>query len=235
MPAGQVGELPARRRGDDQLAGVRIRERRPGALQPLRMIEDRGVAARPVRREPKLLAVPARHRFLALAVEHDVDARVAVEPGGQLGRVAVRVDHPRPVRRGHDLLRERVLEPLHLVHLRLPVVGAEDDRVALEELVRPARRLDQPADGVVAAGQRGVRGVRPLDVRGVVVVGEVEDEEVEAVARDEPAADRRRVGVDRPARPVADREGRARHVRLEEVVEEEPARPMRGTGEHGNA
>ena len=57
VPAGQVCELPAGGRGDDQLAGIRVRECRPGALEPLRMVEDRRVAARPARREPKLLAV----------------------------------------------------------------------------------------------------------------------------------------------------------------------------------
>ena len=80
VPPGEVGELPAGGRGDDQLAGVRVRERRPGALEPVRVVEDRGVAARPVRREPKLLAVPARDRLVALAVEDDLDGRVAVEP-----------------------------------------------------------------------------------------------------------------------------------------------------------
>ena len=90
---------------------------------------------------------------------------------------------PGAVRRGHDVLGEGVLQPLDLVHGRLTVVGAEDDCVALEELVRPAGGLDQPADGVVAPGERGVRGVGPLRVGGVVVVREVEDEEVEAVAR----------------------------------------------------
>ena len=71
-----------------------------------------------------------------------------------------------------------------------------------------------------ACGERADRGVTPTEdveggigsvcVRRPVVVGEVVDEKVEPVARDEPATDERGVGVDRPparfrtraARPV---------------------------------
>ena len=68
--------------------------------------------------------------------------------------------------------------------------------------------------------------VRTLCMRGVVVVGEVVDEEVEAVPRHEPARDRSGVRVDRPAGPVAHRERSAGHIRLEEVVEEEALRAI---------
>ena len=68
------------------------------------------------------------------------------------------------------------------------------------------------------------RGVGAVLVRRVVVVREIEDEEVERVPRHEPAADRRRVRVDRPRRPVPERERGAGAVGAEEVVEEEPLR-----------
>ncbi len=176
---------------------------------------------------------PCNHA-VAVATENDVDGRVAVEPAREDRRIGVGVDHRGAIRRGHERVREDVLQTRHVAHRRLAVVGAEDDGVALEELVGPAGCLDQSADGLVAAREGCVRRVRPLCVRGVVVVGEVEDEEVEAVAGDEPAADRRRVGVDRPPRPVAHRERRAGHVRLEEVVEEEAARAVRRTREEGH-
>ena len=103
--------------------------------------------------------------------------RVAVAPGrttstaglpssrrARIAAVVVRVDHPGTVRRRHERVGERVLQPRHVVHRRLAVVGAEDDGVALEELVRPAGRLDQRADGVVAARER-LRAPRPGPVR----------------------------------------------------------------------
>jgi hypothetical protein len=108
----------------------------------------------------------------------------------------------------------------------LPVVGADDDRVALQEPVRSARRLEQARDGPVGALERRERAVRSRDVRGVVVVREVEDEEVEAVAGDEPAADGGRVVVDRALEPRADGEARPGPLRLEHVEEEEVARSV---------
>jgi hypothetical protein len=59
-----------------------------------------------------------------------------------------------------------------------------------EKLSRP-RRPHETADRVVAALEHGGRGVRPGRVGGVVVVREVEEEKVEAVAVDEPRARRR--------------------------------------------
>src|SRR5690349_24405736 len=90
-PAGQVGQLDAERRRDEQLAGVRVRERGPGALERVRLVEQRGVAARlPAavgRRKAELLAVTPRHRLVTLAVEHDLRGRRAVEPPRELGGV----------------------------------------------------------------------------------------------------------------------------------------------------
>jgi hypothetical protein len=101
------------------------------------------------------------------------------------------------------------------------VVGAHDDRIALEEAFEAARGLHEAPERPVGALERAERGVRPGDVGGVVVVREVEDEEVEAVARHEPGPDGGSVVVDRALEPRADGERRSRDVRLEEVEEEE--------------
>ena len=234
VPAGEVGELPARRGRDDQLARVRIRERRPRPLEAVRKAENRGVAARRFAREPQLLAVAPRDRLVTLAVQHDVDGGIALEARGESGRIAVGVHHRGAVRRRDEFLGKDVLQPRHVGHRRLAMIRAEDHRVPVEELVRPSRRVDQPAHRLVATCEHCVGGVWTLNMRGVVVVGEVEDEEVEAVAGHEPAPHGGGIGVDRPARAAAHRERRAGHVRLEQVVEEEAARAVRGAGEEGN-
>src|SRR4029077_5166531 len=66
---------------------------------------------------------------------------------------------------------------------------------------------------------------------GEVVTGEVEGEEVEAVARDEPAADRGGIRVYRAGAAAANRGRRSRPVRLEEAVEEEAPGTERGAVE----
>ena len=116
----------------------------------------------------------------------------------------------------------------------LAVVGHEDDRVALEELLDPTGRGDQRADRRVATGEGRAGLVRPGRMRGEVVVGQVVDEEVEAVAGDQPAADHGRVRVDGPLRPVADRDRRARPVRLEQAVVEEALGPVGDAPQPGN-
>ena len=110
----------------------------------------------------------------------------------------------------------------------LAVVGAEHDRIALDEGIRPAGDLHQRGDRVVGVRELACGAFRAERVRRVVVVREVEDEEVEAVAGDQPAADRGRVLVDRARRTAPDGERRAGHVRLEQVVEEEASRPADG-------
>jgi hypothetical protein len=100
------------------------------------------------------------------------------------------------------------------------VVGEHDERVAVEQLVESACGGCERTDRVVAACERLEGGVRPVLVRGVVVVGQVVDEEVERVARDEPAADGRRIRVDRSGGAIAPRERCSRALGLEEVVEE---------------
>ena len=109
------------------------------------------------------------------------------------------------------------------------MVGEEHDGVALEERVRTARRIEQRANGRVGLleGVVGCLAFRTTRVRGEVEAGEVEGEEVEAVARDEPAPDRGGVGVDRTRAAAAHRERRSRPVRLEQAVKKEPMRPVR--------
>ena len=70
-------------------------------------------------------------------------------------------------------------------------------------------------------------------MRGVVVIRQVVHEEVEAVARDQPAADERCVGIDRAERAVAHGDRRTGAVALVERVEEEPSRPVH-CGHAGN-
>ena len=69
------------------------------------------------------------------------------------------------------------------------MIRADEDGVALEELVGPAGGLEERADRAVGVRERVLAPPRPVGVRREVVVGQVEDEEVEAVPRDEPAAD----------------------------------------------
>ena len=174
-----------------------------------------------------------------------------VEPLRQLRRgapaVGEAVHHPGTVRGRDGKLRatavarpeeaiagERVLETHGPVHPSLAVIRAEEDRIPLEELIGPTGRLQQRADRAVGVRQGVLSRLGTGGVRGEVVVGEVEDEEVEAVPRDEPAADDPRVLVDRAAGTSANGERRAGHVRLEEVVVEEPRRPEGGPVEPGH-
>ena len=113
------------------------------------------------------------------------------------------------------------------------MVGADDDRVALEELVRPAGGLDQRPDRSVATSKRLLRTFRTERVGGEVVVRQVVEEEVEPVTGHEPAPDGCRVGVDGASRAAEDGHRRAGHIRLEEVVEKETLRAERGPRKPG--
>ena len=129
---------------------------------------------------------------------------------------------------------ERAFEVRRFRDRRLPVVGVEDHGVALEERVGAAGRVEQRHDRRVGARERDILGAeRAVRMRGEVEVGEVVREEVETVARDEPAADRRCVHVDRAAGAVAHGERRARRVGFEEAVVEEALRPVRGLRDPG--
>src|SRR5437764_6682866 len=78
----EVGELDTGGRGDDQLTRVRVRERAPGTLDGIRLVEEGLVAARlPAsggRPEAKLFTVPACDRFVPLAIEADLRGGAAV-------------------------------------------------------------------------------------------------------------------------------------------------------------
>ena len=201
------------------------------------MVEDRGVAGQREAagrggREDELLALAPGDGIAPLAEQRDLGGRHSVEARSDSARVepaaglqvhvagAVRRQRQHAVDTGIDLGERH-----GLVHTRLAVIGHHDDGVPLEESVDPASCLGQRADRGVAPLQRRERRVGAVLVGGVVVVGEVEDEEVERVAGHEPAADRRRVRVDRARRAVAPRERCAGAVGAEEVVEEEPLRP----------
>ena len=234
VAAAEVGELPALRGGDEQLAGVRVRESRPctpGGVGMLQLL-DRAVRT-----------VAAGDDTVPLEAERDVDRRESVQPPRELRGVdpgsREEVDLPGAVRGRHDDLPleigERLLQARRAPDRGLAVIGEEHDGVALEELVRPARRVEQGADRGVGLLERtvGRLAVRAGGVRGEVVAGEIEGEEVEAVARDEPAPDRSGVGVDRACASAAHRERRPRPVRLEQPVEEETRRPVGGSAHPG--
>src|SRR6266516_43435 len=81
VAAAEVGELPALGRRHEQLAGVRVRERRPDAPGGVWMLQllDRAVRA-----------VPAGHGVAALEAERDVHRREAVQPLRQLAGIDAR-------------------------------------------------------------------------------------------------------------------------------------------------
>ena len=167
-----------------------------------------------MRAEAKLLAAAPGHGPAVLEEDRDVDLGPAVEPLGErahgLGAERQPVDLAGAVG-GADRdvgtleaappeqaeIGVGVLEPGRLLDPGLAVVGAEHHRVPLEERVGPAGDVHQRGDRLVGVGELAGGAFRAERVRRVVVVREVEDEEVEAVARDEPAADRGRVLVDR--------------------------------------
>ena len=235
----EVLELPAGSGRDDHLAGVRASDRGDRAGDRVRMVEHAGVSvehrAVTADLDPQLGALPPRDDVVPLREERHLDRRLTVEALRErarrrgLGTEAVDVSGPV---RGRDerlrLVTEPVAQARDLVHGRLAVIGHHDHGVPLEELVEPAGRRDEPADGRVAAGEHVRRRVRARGMRGVVVVREVEEQEVEPVARHEPAPDRRGVRVDRPTRTVPERERRAGPVGPEEVVEVEPLGAVHG-------
>src|SRR5581483_8330179 len=152
VPAAQVDELPPGRRRDEHVARVRVPQRGPCPLEPGRVAEDARVAARPARPEPQLLSLAARDPVAVLEEEHHLRSRLVVQPLRELADIlrAARqpVDLPRAVRRGNGDVRPgeaaateereigvRALERDRALDLRLAVVGADDDGVAVEERV----------------------------------------------------------------------------------------------------
>ena len=158
VAAAEVGELPAGRGRQQHLAGVRVAQRRLGARAAVRvLVEERASSSPRGGRRPR-----------RVEEQRDIDRGLAVERGREGARV-VAVDHRGAVRGGHAGAVDG--EPRDLLDVRVAVVGAEDDGVALEELVRPAGRVEERRDRRVGPGERLVRRVRPERVRGVVVVG----------------------------------------------------------------
>jgi hypothetical protein len=237
MTSAEVGELPPLRGGDEDVAGVRRRERRPRARRRIGAGEQRAVARQApvssVRCEAELLAAASRDRLVAHAEQRHLDRRRAVEESGELAWIVPAAGEPVHHRGSVRCRDERALDPgegllqgRHLSHTRLAVVGEDDEGVSLDQLVETAGREGEIADGGVAATKHVARRIGSVLVGGEVVVGEVVDEEVEAVAGDEPAADGGGVRVDRARRTVAPAGRRAGLVRFVQVVEEEAARPQ---------
>ncbi len=173
-----------------------------------------------------LVAVAAGHHLAVLEEERDVDRRLAVERLGEAPRI-VAVEHRGAVGGGDESAVDR--QARRLLDARLAVVGAEHDARSGRGTRRarpPPRTARRSAASARASASCAASG--PERMRGVVVVREVVDEQVEAVARDEPAADRGGVGVDRAERAVAPGDRGARSVGLVDAVEEEPLRPVDG-------
>ena len=211
---GEIGEFPTGRRGDEHLAGIRVAKRRLGADATVReAIEEREIF---------VAAVPRDERAV-LEEDSDVDRRFLVERSRECARIAA-VDHRSTVRRGHQ--RPVETQTRNALDPRLAVIRAEHDRVALEKRLPAARRFDEGGDSRVCAAERIVCRIRAERMRGVVVVREVEDEQVERVARHEPAPHLTGVGVDRASGTIPPRHRRAGPVRLVDAVEEEVLRPV---------
>src|SRR3954453_6995407 len=238
VAAAQIGELPALRGGDEKLAGVRVRESGTRAMGSVRMLELLEELV-----DWAVCTAAASDDLVPLEAKRDIHGREAVQPPRQLARVDSRlreeIDLAGAVRGSHDDLsfeiREGLLQTRRASDRGLAVIGEQHDRVALEELVRPAGCVEERCYSGVGLLERAVGGsaVGPGRVRYEVVAGQVEGEEVEAVAGDEPPPDRGGVRVDRPAAATAHRERRSGPVRLEQAVEEEATRPVRGAADAG--
>ena len=142
------------------------------------------------------------------------------DPAVRLAGAAEPVDHHRPVRGRHRQLAAVGVRaaagaeegrPLKrrgrvggLEHRALGVVGDHDHGIAVEEPVEPSGRLDQEPEPAVGDLDR------PDHVAAAVLGGvglvQVEEQEVEAVPGDEPAADGAAVAVD-PTPEIARRAG----------------------------
>jgi hypothetical protein len=75
-------------------------------------------------------------------------------------------------------------ESRHSIDVGLAVIRADDDGVTLQELVQAARGFHEGAHGLIAASERLFGTARAERVGGVVVVRQVVEEEIEAVAYD---------------------------------------------------
>ena len=162
-------ELVTRLRGDDHLAGVRILERRPGTRCAVGIVGEPACVGGPA--EADLVAAASRDCLVRLAEEDDVGRLEVVQPLPQrsrLGRPRTdAVNHAGAVRGRDDDVRdgdERRLQPRMTSDWSLSVVGAQDDGIAVEELVRPSGGVDERGHGGVAPRKRLVRAVGPVYV-----------------------------------------------------------------------
>ncbi len=192
-----------------------------------------------------LRSFPTSDRVTPFEEQHHVRGRLAVQPLCKRScvQLAAReaVDHSRPVRGGHSKIAairsrpsrheqlevgERALEALDTADVGLSVIGADDQCVAVEELVHPPGGLDQPPERCIGTLERRPRILWSREMGGVVVVGKVVEEEIEPVAGDEPAPDRIGVRIDGSCSPRAHRKRRPGDVGLVEVEEEEAPGPV---------
>ena len=217
----------------------------PGALEPVRVplgVEHRRIPLQTplhvLEREAKLGALAPGDGRLAFPEEDDVRPGLVVQPLRQRARVEPAtgkpVDHAGAVRReGDDAVPRRGGKGvLQTARRARPASGRDRSRRPPRSARGTPRHRPRLRAGATSApsvrSSASSDASGPDEVRRVVVVREVEDEEVEGVAGDEPAADGRRVLVDRPARAGANREGRTGPLGLEEVEEEEVLRAVDG-------
>ena len=212
VAAGEVGELdarPRRRRAARPRSGSRARPRRARARRGGRGALRRRSSAS--RRRPARSGAPRRRagrpprRPRGRATTST--AAVAVEPAGELAGVVAAarqpVDHAGAVRAVTTRSHAGEARPRSRDRRARPASGRGRSRRSRRSArgTRPARRPPrQRADGRVAARERLVRRVRARARARRSRSREVVDEEVEAVAGDEPAPDGGGVGVDRAAR-----------------------------------
>ena len=174
---------------------------RPGPLEGVGLVEQ---ARSPLVRQPSSAGAnrsssPSR-RATASSASRKSTISAAVEPSSRRASsrgfpAAAAAGRPCPARfdaATTHLARRRRTDGSSAtapVDPGLAVIRADHHRVALQELVGPARGLEERADRRVAARERLLCRLRAQRVRGEVVVGQVVDEEVEAVAGHEPAPD----------------------------------------------
>ena len=181
MAAGQIGELESRGGGDDHLTRVRIVQRSPCSVQTAWIPEHDLVPGRapPIRPAGKaqFLSFASRDRGRSFEEQDGLCRLFLVEPLCErpcVGRgTAEPIQHSGPVRRGDEHvveIPERRLQANVLGDMRLPVVRAENNRVTLEELLRPAGRVEERADRGIASRQGFESPIGAMSVRGEVVV-----------------------------------------------------------------
>src|SRR6185312_6762032 len=97
---------------DDHLAGLRILESGPGALEAARIPEHGLITNRSLDAEAQLLAFAPGHGLVAFKEEHRLRGLFGIQSQGKLTRselaLGQAVDHPGPIRGGD----ERSVDPV---------------------------------------------------------------------------------------------------------------------------